>query len=119
MEICDICFENENNITLSCNHKLCHKCVNHINKCPFCRRDILRVNNIMKDLMFGYNLVDPESDFSMRECCTFANDFFHFSKKYYSKYCKINIQSKNFKLYHPDFIEGEMGWTKTQFIFSN
>ena len=43
------------------------KSINHFTQC---------CNNIMKDLMFGYNLVDPESDFSMKECCTFANDFF-------------------------------------------
>ena len=119
MGICDICFENENSVTLSCNHNLCHKCVNHVSKCPFCRRDILRVNYIMKDLMFGYNLVDPESDFSMKECCTFANDFFHVSKKYYSKYRKIKIKSNNFDLYNPVVIDGSRCETSGKYEFSN
>jgi hypothetical protein len=72
----------------------------------------------MKDLMFGYNLVDPESDFSMRECYTFANDFFHMSKNYYSRCWKLNLKSNNFNLYNPDMIDGT-GGTITKYEFSN
>ena len=38
-KICGVCYDQEANCKLNCIHRLCHKCVKHINKCPFCREE--------------------------------------------------------------------------------
>ena len=37
---CKICFENEQNKILPCEHKVCESCYENINVCPFCRKNL-------------------------------------------------------------------------------
>ena len=37
---CTICFVNEQNKVLSCEHKVCEDCYENIDSCPFCRNKI-------------------------------------------------------------------------------
>ena len=47
VEQCNICYEDEANCSLNCDHKVCKSCYNEINLCPFCRRSILRLDKIL------------------------------------------------------------------------
>jgi|SRR3989344_1567214 len=39
---CNICFTKSESLILSCKHKLCYRCYNRINRCPYCRNEILK-----------------------------------------------------------------------------
>ena len=40
-EECIICYISNKTIELKCNHRLCRDCTSRIDKCPFCRREII------------------------------------------------------------------------------
>ena len=39
---CTICFVNEQNKVLPCEHKVCVNCYENIEVCPFCRKNIIK-----------------------------------------------------------------------------
>jgi hypothetical protein len=43
---CDICRENKKNIGLSCGHMYCAKCLENIDRCPYCRKDITQTTQM-------------------------------------------------------------------------
>ena len=48
--LCPICFDKERTIMiLPCKHLLCEGCINKINKCPICRKNVLLRYKINKE----------------------------------------------------------------------
>lgn len=58
---CGICMDNESNVILNCNHKLCYDCYIHekMTKCPFCRksftRNLVRIDEYDKKIYTNNN----------------------------------------------------------------
>ena len=51
-ENCNICLIDEPDVVLpNCKHKLWKCCDEKVNACPYCRTEIVKVNNIMKQLI--------------------------------------------------------------------
>ena len=92
MEICEICYEHKNDRKLFCNHKLCGKCFAKVDKCPFCRRDIISLRTILKPLIKEYDSgYDEEYDADARLGRTFAYTIFYEDRLYYKDFYNMKL----------------------------
>ena len=57
---CTICFENEQNKILPCEHKVCENCYQNINLCPFCRNTLNKPIIIMETTTHRTSSSDSE-----------------------------------------------------------
>ena len=122
MEICEICYENENNQKLFCKHKLCKKCFAKVDKCPFCRREIINLKTILKPLIKEYDsLYDVEYDVDARLNRTFAYTIFYEDRLYYNAFykMKLSLVEVNKELYQPIVIDGYRYQTSGEYVFEN
>ena len=96
METCDICYEDEANCSLNCDHKVCKSCYAEMDLCPFCRRSILRLNLIMKE---NRRMNDLDSGFIEND--TFANFLFYHEYWGASEMFKHKANLTRMDLYNP------------------
>ena len=121
-EICEICYDNDCERTLVCNHKLCGTCFTHVDKCPFCRKEIINLRTVLKPLMKEYDsLYDREYDVDARENRTFAYTILYEDRLFYKEFykMKLSLVEVNKELYHPIVIDGYVYQTSGKYSFEN
>ena len=106
----DICLIDEPDVVLTnCKRKLCKSCFTRVETCPCCRREIVKVNKIMKQLIEDYNGMDNgySLDEAFTEFDTFANVVFH--HKFWNDYVEMlnvfvrKVNVSNPELYNPQY----------------
>ena len=100
METCNICYEDEANCSLNCDHKVCKYCYAEINLCPFCRRTILRLDKILNPIMKEYHRMN-DIDLGFIENDTFANFLFYHECWGASEMFKHKANLTRMDLYNP------------------
>ena len=100
METCYICYEDEANCSLNCDHKVCKSCYTEINLCPFCRRSILRLDKILNPIMKEYHRMN-DIDLGFTENDTFANFLFYHEYWGASEMFKHKANLTRMDLYNP------------------
>ena len=100
METCNICYEDEANCSLNCDHKVCKSCYAEINLCPFCRRSILRLDRILNPIMKEYHRMN-DIDLGFTENDTFANFLFYHEYWGASEMFKHKANLTRMDLYNP------------------
>ena len=100
METCNICYEDEANCSLNCDHKVCKSCYAEINLCPFCRRTILRLDKILNPIMKEYHRMN-DIDLGFTENDTFANFLFYHEYWGASEMFKHKANLTRMDLYNP------------------